>query len=307
MFYIFHNTQHGNTLILKNMKKMEFSNSDCNLTMLATETFDNILEQIRTSCLNFHMQISPFSAVISLKKSLIKDRSGKPCIPTEPSKSDSEHVEALVKKNHELERKLRVITDEHTKLKDNCAEASKTIEILKKDLETSDNEMREVKDAQILVKADLDNANKEILDQQKKIEVLNKKDLELEDMKKENIELERKVNSLFDTLYGCEECGYHGDFCKCDGESDETKEGYDDEAVPNLECVSVRPPTPTFSTMSTTSSHVLPPTPTTPPWTPPASSSSPSSRTPPGTPSQLRKKKGSVYGNMPAASSAHAQ
>ena len=205
-------------------KKMEFSNSDCNLTMLATETFDNILEQIKTSCLNFHMQISPFSAVISLKKSLIKDRSGKPRIPTEPSKSDSEHVEALVKKNHELERKLRVITDEHTKLKDTCAEASKTIEILKKDLETSDNEMREVKDAQILVKADLDNANKEILDQQKKIEVLNKKDLELEDMKKENIELERKVNSLFDTLYGCEECGYHGDFCKCDGKSDGTKE-----------------------------------------------------------------------------------
>ena len=189
-------------------------------------------------------------------------------------------------------------------MKDKCAEAYKTIEILKKDLEASDIEMRKVKDAQILIKADLDNANEEIRDQKKKIEVLIRKDLELEDMKKENIELERKVNSLFDTLYGCEECGYHGDFCKCDGESDETK---DDEAVPNPECVSVRPPTPTPSSMSTISSHMFPPTPTTPPWTPPASSSSPSSRTPPGTPSQLRKKKGSVYGNMPAASSAHAQ
>ena len=55
---------------------MNFSaNSDENLTMLATEAFDQILETIRTSCLNFQMQISPFSAVISLKKSLIKDKS----------------------------------------------------------------------------------------------------------------------------------------------------------------------------------------------------------------------------------------
>ena len=48
----------------------EFINSDLNLTMLATQAFDDILDQIRSSSLNFHVQISPFSAVISLKKSL---------------------------------------------------------------------------------------------------------------------------------------------------------------------------------------------------------------------------------------------
>ena len=282
---------------------MELSNSDCNLTMLATKTFDNILEQIRTSCLNFHMQISPFSAVISLKKSLIKDLSGRPCIPTEPRKPASEHAEALEKKNHELERKLRFITDEHSKLKVECAEAYKTVETLKKDLEIRDNEMREVKDAQMLAKEDLDNAKKEIIDQRKKIEDLNEKDLELEDVRKENFELERKVNSLLDTLYGCEECGYHGDFCECNDNSYDTMEGHDDEVAPDPECVYLCTPTST-PLMSPISSHVLPPTLTTPPWTPPASSSSPSSRTPPGTPPQLREKHVSVLGNMPAASSA---
>ena len=44
--------------------------------MLITKSFDHILQQIQTLCLNYQIQISPFSALISLKKSLIKDRLG---------------------------------------------------------------------------------------------------------------------------------------------------------------------------------------------------------------------------------------
>ena len=49
--------------------------------MLASNTFDFILEQIKKSSLNFQIQLSPFSAYISLKKSLVTDKSGVPQLP----------------------------------------------------------------------------------------------------------------------------------------------------------------------------------------------------------------------------------
>ena len=103
------------------------SDRNLNLTMLATKSFDQILEQIQSSCLNFHIQISPFSAVISLKKSLIRDQSGEPRLPVNPNKSSSDHVEALIAKNKELESKLATLTNEHAKLIDDSIEAHNTI------------------------------------------------------------------------------------------------------------------------------------------------------------------------------------
>ena len=47
-----------------------------NLSMLAVQTFDEILEKVKVSNLNFQVQMSPFSAIICLKKSFIRDRSG---------------------------------------------------------------------------------------------------------------------------------------------------------------------------------------------------------------------------------------
>ena len=49
-----------------------FDNSDA--TMVADEAFNLVLEQIRNSKLNFQLQMSPFSAWISLKKSFIKNK-----------------------------------------------------------------------------------------------------------------------------------------------------------------------------------------------------------------------------------------
>ena len=46
--------------------------------MVAAQTFDSIIQQTITSNLNFQLQMSPFSATISLKKTPIKDRSGTP-------------------------------------------------------------------------------------------------------------------------------------------------------------------------------------------------------------------------------------
>ena len=50
-------------------------------TMAASIAFNNILEHIRGSNLNFKMHLSPFSANISLKNSLIKNKSGAQPLP----------------------------------------------------------------------------------------------------------------------------------------------------------------------------------------------------------------------------------
>jgi len=54
---------------------------DSDVTMLATNSFNNILQQIQNSSLNYHLQVTPFSALVSLKKSFIKDKTGKPILP----------------------------------------------------------------------------------------------------------------------------------------------------------------------------------------------------------------------------------
>ena len=56
-------------------------------TMIANQNFYDILNQVQNSQLNYHLQLSPFSAIISLKKSLIKDRTGCLILP-----SNANHV-----------------------------------------------------------------------------------------------------------------------------------------------------------------------------------------------------------------------
>ena len=55
--------------------------SDYDATMAATLKFDAILSTVQSSNLNFQLKISPFSAVIHLKKSLIVNKLGIPQIP----------------------------------------------------------------------------------------------------------------------------------------------------------------------------------------------------------------------------------
>ena len=55
---------------------MENSDSDFDPTMAASVVFENVINQVKLSNLNFRMELTPFSASILLKKSLIKDRSG---------------------------------------------------------------------------------------------------------------------------------------------------------------------------------------------------------------------------------------
>ena len=79
---------------------MEDLRTDSELTMVAEKSFSDLLYAIQNSGLNFQLQLSPYSAYISLKKSLQKDKSGSPIIPSEAS-SFHQKVEFELKKTNE--------------------------------------------------------------------------------------------------------------------------------------------------------------------------------------------------------------
>ena len=96
----------------------EYQDSDRNLAMLASNAFENIINQIRTSNLNFQLQMSPFSACISLKRSLVKEKSGAFLLPpaTPESPSSESEIAALAKKNLQLENKLLEMNEKYARV-----------------------------------------------------------------------------------------------------------------------------------------------------------------------------------------------
>ena len=116
------------------MNKLRTSDEDP--TMAAKRTFDNILTQILSSNLNFHLQISPFSANISLKKSPKKDKSGAPCAPVLPSPTlpacPSPTLAAFAAENLKLEDDLAILKSDYK----NAVEDSKAAHLRIKFLES---------------------------------------------------------------------------------------------------------------------------------------------------------------------------
>ena len=103
--------------------------SDRTPAMLASNAFDNIIDKIRTSNLNFQIQMSPFSAYISLKRTLIKEKSGAFCPPPTPESPSSESViAALVNKNLLLESKLVEVHADYARAVDDCLKVSVKLE-----------------------------------------------------------------------------------------------------------------------------------------------------------------------------------
>ena len=84
----------------------KFTDSDLEPKMVATRTFENILQHIQTSNLNFQLTLSPFAANISLKKSLAKDKSGAPLLSSSCSYNTAGNITALATTNMKLENEL---------------------------------------------------------------------------------------------------------------------------------------------------------------------------------------------------------
>ena len=81
--------------------------------MLADQTFNNILYEIQRSNLNFQLQVSPFSAYISLKKSLVKDRCGSLLLPPLSSSNVNTDYAKLIARINQLENDLLIQKNNH--------------------------------------------------------------------------------------------------------------------------------------------------------------------------------------------------
>merc|ERR1712106_1196651 len=102
--------------------------------MLAERTFANILHQIQASNLNFHLQISPFSALISLKKTLVKDKSGALILPpASPVKNDE--LAALTAQNLILERDITTLNNKYQHAVDDCEAAHNKVKYLEANIQ----------------------------------------------------------------------------------------------------------------------------------------------------------------------------
>ena len=77
-----------------NERKIKSADSDVTTAMMASMKFNRILQEVQASHLNFQFQLSPFSAVISIKKSFVKEKDGSIHLPSllcdKVSESDSD-------------------------------------------------------------------------------------------------------------------------------------------------------------------------------------------------------------------------
>ena len=118
--------------------------------MEASITFENILEQIQSSNLNFHMKLSPFTAVISLKKTLIKDKSGSHLLPPPPKLDNN----TLTQKIFELENTVRSLTNDYESTLLDCENTYKDKKFLERELETARDKIEKLQKEKFHIKAE---------------------------------------------------------------------------------------------------------------------------------------------------------
>ena len=141
-------------------------------TMVASNVFDSIIYQIQQSSLNFHLQVSPFSAVISLKKSLATDKLGIPLVNCS-FKSEAYHrchssdvkssALTLEAELHSAKQKIANVTDE-------LIVALETISILEKKLSDRDEMVKTLEISNKCAKAVADKLNSNLVEQRSKFE-----------------------------------------------------------------------------------------------------------------------------------------
>ena len=141
--------------------------------MIADQTFRNILDGIQRSNLNFQLQVSPFSAYISLRKSLVKDLSGTVLLPPPqatvppplPSPTLQTDVAKYLVRINELEKDLLAQKVNHEDVVNKCKDASAKFEKENKALKLDNKSLSEKLDSKTLqinqLKISVEDLNKE--------------------------------------------------------------------------------------------------------------------------------------------------
>ena len=109
-------------------KTDQIINSDS--SMIATQSFFDILSRVQSSNLNYQLQMSPYSAVISLKKSLIKDKCGNPVFPQVSRFSSGDDIKVLNDQKRKLESDLSNLYKQFQDLSVEYQNACNTIKVL---------------------------------------------------------------------------------------------------------------------------------------------------------------------------------
>ena len=117
-------------------KSDELINSDIN--MLAANSFNSILNHIQNSSLNYQLQLSPFSALVSIKKSFIKDKSGQTVLPPEcfitPAYKSELELRNESSRYEKLKQEFEELRSVHEELVLKLASASSNIQLLQTDI-----------------------------------------------------------------------------------------------------------------------------------------------------------------------------
>ena len=111
------------------------NSEDLNITMDARASFQNILEQITTSNLNFKLELSPFTANICLKNSFIKNKSGQILKPSPIDANLQSENGTLHQKLHQLELSYQILQHNYTIALNYSEETQKVNHQLKTELD----------------------------------------------------------------------------------------------------------------------------------------------------------------------------
>ena len=137
------------------MERISDSDRKHTTAMLASAEFNKIIRQIQSSNLNYQLQISPFSAYISVRKTFAKDRSGNLLLPKTISSVPSVSMDNFDAKNSQLENDLTSLRFKYEEAVDDCAEAYRNIKTLEDQLKFKNEES-------VLLRTKLEKAEKEI-------------------------------------------------------------------------------------------------------------------------------------------------
>ena len=139
--------------------------SDLQPAMLASEAFHKILNMIQSSNLNFQLQVSPFSAQISLRKTLVKDKTGASILPPSLPSILNEDAKNLVTMNCKLEQDISDLSKNYERVTKAC-EALKNSAIenekLKDIINERNGQLNFVENESLLLKTKLEEAYDEI-------------------------------------------------------------------------------------------------------------------------------------------------
>ena len=114
------------------------SDSEFIPAMSASQAFDKIIDNVKLSNLNFCLQLSPFSANIHLKKTLIKDKGGN---YLNPAVSDSPILQKHVRENSELCKKVAILENKIADLKVSLEKSKMDFENAQEVIKKLENEL----------------------------------------------------------------------------------------------------------------------------------------------------------------------